>query len=297
MKIIIFLLFICSQAFSQTINFKGKLLDKKTDEPIVYANISFLKTNTGISSLEDGTFSLEIEESLLKEKVHISCLNYKDTIVFAKELYNKTLFLEAKSFELDEVVISRKVDKEIIVNKIKKRKVKVALIGTGKFPWTVARYFEFKKEYKETPYLKNAIIFLSNREKRKAKFKVRVLTKDSIYDLPKDDLIKEILLVSVDEKDIKVVLDLSKYDIEIPEKGLFIALERLHIPENFYEDVFNYKDSISEKVIRVAPNFGGVLDGSFPKYVYRRGKWSSTKKGIGYKEERIVPAISLTLSN
>lgn len=68
MKTIFWLLFVSSQVYAQRINFSAKLLDKKTKEPIVYANISFLKNALGVSSLEDGTFSLEIDENLLNEK-------------------------------------------------------------------------------------------------------------------------------------------------------------------------------------------------------------------------------------
>jgi hypothetical protein len=297
MKKLIFLLFICLQTGAQTISFKGKLLDKETNKPVVYANISFLKMNAGISSLEDGTFNLEIDKKLLQEKIHISCLNYKDTIVLADNLQQKTLFLQPKSFELNEVVISKKVDRELEVNKIKARKVKTSMIGTADFPWTVARYFEFKKEYEKTPYLKNVIIFLSTRENRKAKFKVRVFSKDSITGFPKDDLIIENLIVDVSQKEKKVVLDLSKYDLEIPKKGVFISLERLNIPYNIYDYVFKYKDSISKKVKRVAPDFGAIPVYNEKRYMFKKGKWYSSENDIiYYKDKTLVPAISLTLS-
>lgn len=298
MRKIIVLLFLSTQVFSQSINLKGKLLDSNTKEPIVYANISFLKSNKGISSLEDGTFNLEIDKKLLKEKVHVSCLNYKDTIVFANQLNDKILFLKADNLELDEVFISKKVNRELIVKKIKKRKIKISLIGTTNFPFTVARYFEFKKEYVETPFIKKVTIFLGNDEKRKAKFRVRFFLKDSVSSLPKNDLLKESLIVSVDKRQKKIEIDLLKYDLEIPKKGIFIVLERLHVPDNFYEDTFNYKDSISKKVTRVAPDFGGVAVFDEKRYTYRKGKWFSQEKEISYyKGKTIVPAISLTLTN
>lgn len=262
----------------------------------MYANISFLKANTGISSDENGTFNLSIDKKLLNEKVHISCLNYKDTIVFAKELQKKILFLEPKKIELDEIVISKKVDREIVVSKIKKRKVN--LIGTFKNPWTVARFFDFNREYEETPYLKKIFIFLSKYDRRKAKIRIRIFSKDSITGLPKDDLVKENLIVDVTKKQRKIDFDMSRYDIEIPKTGFFIALERLHIPYNFYEDIFKYKDKPDEKVTRVAPDFGGVLVANEYSYTYIKGKWKSFKHNISsFKGKTLVPAISLTLSN
>ena len=67
MKKIVLILFISFQGFSQTINFKGKLLDFETKNPIIYANISFLKSNIGISSTEKGIFNLEIDKKLLNQ--------------------------------------------------------------------------------------------------------------------------------------------------------------------------------------------------------------------------------------
>ena len=93
MKKLLFFLFISTQLFSQRINFEGKLVDAKTQEPIVYANVSFLNSDKGISSNEDGTFLMNLNKKYLDSKVHISCLNYKDTVVVAKDLYKKTLFL------------------------------------------------------------------------------------------------------------------------------------------------------------------------------------------------------------
>ena len=93
-KKVFFLLILTSQVFSQKGSFKGTLLDAKTREPVVYANISFLETTKGISSIEDGTFSMYIEQKYLNGKVHISCLNYKDTIIKASALNTNVLFLK-----------------------------------------------------------------------------------------------------------------------------------------------------------------------------------------------------------
>ena len=65
MKKLIFFLFISAQLFSQQVIFKGKLVDKETKLPIVYANISFLNSDKGISSKENGEFEILIDKKLL----------------------------------------------------------------------------------------------------------------------------------------------------------------------------------------------------------------------------------------
>ena len=96
-------LLVSLQVIGQQSIFKGKLADKISKEPVVYANISFFNSDKGISSQEDGTFRMYIDEKLLKSKIHISCLNYKDTVLLAEDLQGKTLFLEPKVIELDEL--------------------------------------------------------------------------------------------------------------------------------------------------------------------------------------------------
>ena len=289
MKIIIFLLFICSQAFSQTINFKGKLLDKKTDEPIVYANISFLKTNTGISSLEDGTFSLEIKESLLKEKVHVSCLNYKDTIVFAEELYNKTLFLEAKRIELDEVVVSRSKKKIIILDKVKKRVTPFHTNGIR----MIGKYFPNK--LKGDFFIDMIKIYFAKRNSEKAKFRIRIFSVDKNTGKPKEDILTKSIPISIEKGQKIAELNLEGYYIELPRNGVFVVFEKLIIPYNLYKTSFADK----EEAEFYAPVVGLTKAKEFKDinrvYYFNKGDWYIIP--IPDNDFSFVPAISLTLSN
>ena len=83
---------ITATANSQDIVFKGQLLDASTKDPVVYANLSFLDTEKGISSNEDGTFRMYLNQKYLSGKIHISCLNYQDTIVQASTFQNSVLY-------------------------------------------------------------------------------------------------------------------------------------------------------------------------------------------------------------
>ena len=47
---------------AQRVIFKGKLLDVLTKKPVVYANISFLNSEKGISSNEDGSFAMYLDK-------------------------------------------------------------------------------------------------------------------------------------------------------------------------------------------------------------------------------------------
>ncbi|MGB0879773.1 MAG: carboxypeptidase-like regulatory domain-containing protein [Polaribacter sp.] len=299
MKKTILLFFICCQTFSQKTIFKGKLLDKETNKPVVYANISFLKSNQGISSQEDGTFNLKIDQKILKEKIHISCLNYKDTIVFAKNLQNNTLFLTLKEIELDEIVIAKKIDREFVVDKYRRRHIKSTFRGLDKYPTIISKYFNYNEAYKNTPYLKEVIVYFGAMiSRRKSKFRIRFFKVDLKTGNPSEDLIKNEIIAYSSKIDGKIKVDVSKFDIEFPKEGFFIGLERLHIPYNLYEFTYTIEGSKKKhKQINVAPNFG-IIQTKDTMKIFHKGKWFDFYyPSIFHKNMSIKPAISLTLSN
>jgi hypothetical protein len=294
MKQILFLFFISTQITAQTISFNAKLLDRETQKPIVYANVSFLKANIGISSTEKGTFNLEIDEKFLKEKVHISCLNYKDTIVLASELYKKIFFLEPKRVLLDEVVIFKKIDKTVVLDEVKKKVFGIHTVGMR----MLAKFFPNNpKKQKGCNYISKIALHFSKRHNKQSKFRIRVFNKDLITGLPKDDLLNVNLPVTITEGQLEVDVDVSDYDIEMPKEGIFIAFEKLFIPFNEYGR--NRNESESE--VFYSPVIG------FTKYKYRKekdrlyyyvkGSWKQSAMTKIKEFKKYAPAISLTVSN
>ena len=293
-KITLFLLLMSLSVSSQKIHFIGKIVDKETQKPVVYANVSFLKINKGISTTENGTFNLKIAEKLLNQQIHISCLNYKDTVVFAYQLHKSILFLQPKVVELDEIKISRKVDRELVVDKIRRR---VSPMHSPKIIPMIAKYFPFKKTYLETLFLKEIEIRFSNSDFQKSKFRIRIFSKDIVSGLPKEDLLKKSFTIVLLKKQKSLKIDLSSLDIEFPKDGLFIAFEKLFIPFNEYL----FKPYKGKKQIYYAPTIGMTYSkesiGIERNYFYALGKWAKWPMPVIRKNKRFVPAISLILSN
>ncbi|WP_275314662.1 carboxypeptidase-like regulatory domain-containing protein [Tenacibaculum bernardetii] len=287
MKKIIISLFLSTQIFSQAINLKGKLLDANTKEPIVYANISFLKSNKGISSLEDGTFNLEIDKKLLKEKVHVSCLNYKDSLVFAKELQNKTFFLNPKNIGLDEVIVSKKRNKKIVLDKVKRRVSPFHTSGIR----MLGKYFPNKLKF--DVFIDKVSIYFSKRNTHNAKFRIRIFSVDKKTGKPKEDILNESTPVLIREGQRVVELNLEEHYLEFPENGLFVVFEKLLIPSN------SYKLDDFKKSIYYAPVIGLTKIKEYREinriYYYNKGNWH--KIPIPENDFSYVPAISLTLTN
>lgn len=295
MKKILFFLLISTTVFSQRINFKGKLVDKETQAPIVYANLSFLKSNKGVSSNEDGTFSMNLSKKYLEYQVHISCLNYKDTIVFAKDLYQKTLYLAPKSFTLDEITLTKKVDKSVVLGEVKNKVQGVHTAGMR----MLAKYFPNDKRANCCTYLETITIHFANRNKhrKKSKFRVRIFSKDVKTGLPKEDILNVNLPVEIADGQEQTAIDISNYNIEMPKNGIFIAFEKLFIPFNEYGK--NEKDAENE--FFYAPIIGyskyNKKDRNENMYMFVKGEWRLTPLGKIKMLRKYAPAIALKLTN
>ena len=292
-KRVFLLLFITVQAFGQQNVFKGTLLDAKTKAAVVYANISFLKTTKGISSTEEGTFLMYINQRYLNGKVHISCLNYKDTIVNASDINGKTLFMNPKENVIDEVVISKRVDRSILIDKVKRKVHGVHSAGMR----MMAKYFPNTKKNNCCNYISKVSIYFSKRHNKKSKFRIRIFERDEKTGLPNNDLLSINLPVTISEEQLQTEIDLSKYSIEIPKSGLFIAFEKLFIPFNEY----GKKQSESESEVLYAPIIGFTkYNYKKPKdrtYYYVKGIWTASALNKISRFRKFAPAISLTLTN
>jgi hypothetical protein len=295
MKKLFFFLFISAQVFSQRINFKGKLIDAQTQEPVVYANISFLKSNKGISSNEDGSFSIHLDKKYLASKIHISCLNYKDTIVFANDVYNKTLSMQSLNIVLDEITLTKRIQKKVVLGEVKNKVEGVHTSGMR----MLAKYFPNDKRVTCCNYLETLEIHFSKRNvhRKKAKFRIRIFSKDEKTGLPQEDLLNVNLPMEIEDGQKKVTIDISKYNLEMPENGLFVAFEKLFIPFNQY----GKNDSDMENEFFYAPIIGyakySKKDRNDNMYHYVKGQWKLSPIGKIKLMRQYAPAISLTLSN
>uniref|UniRef100_UPI00404B15D5 carboxypeptidase-like regulatory domain-containing protein n=1 Tax=Flavobacterium sp. TaxID=239 RepID=UPI00404B15D5 len=93
---------------AQNVKMSGLILDVETKEPIEFVNIGILNKNKGTVSNQKGTFQLEVSDDYLKDSLTISHINYKTITIPIENFKNKSIFLESKTNELFEVVVSNK---------------------------------------------------------------------------------------------------------------------------------------------------------------------------------------------
>jgi hypothetical protein len=115
--------------------------------------------------------------------------------------------------------------------------------------------------------------------------------------LPKNDILSTSLALEIKDGQKKVTIDISKYNLEIPKNGLFIAFEKLFIPYNEYKS----NDVETKSKVYYSPLISftkyNKKDVSSNLYLYTKGVWKLSQLSKIAEMRNYAPAISLTLSN
>ena len=287
---LLFLLLLTSISLSAQV--KGVVLDSISGKPIAYANIWVENENIGTTSEENGTFSLDIKA---EKNIIFSALGYETKTLKSTEI--ATVSLVQKVYEMPDVVLEiPKQTKEIEVGDSKKMN---HIHFSGDKPWIYAKLFDFDEMYSETPFLKK-IHFYSDSKIKNAKIKIRVFEMND--SLPNFDLLFEDIIVTVKKGMRKNTVDVSKYNIEFPRKGLLVGLEWLIIDDNKYNYNTTHTNGVVTKQTTYEPSLVVNYFETENTFRFSGGKWSRSKKykldsGTAWDNKILAPAINITLTN
>ncbi|WP_394975768.1 carboxypeptidase-like regulatory domain-containing protein [uncultured Croceitalea sp.] len=296
MRILSFFLCICSISFGQNIDFDGVVIDTKTKQPIPYVNLSFLNTLVGTSTNEEGKFSLEIPKTYLTKEIHVSSLGYKDTVLLASSLFKtKRLKMQEATFELKEVVVAKNLGKSQVLNPISSYSI-TSGFDSSSTPWVLALYFPNIGAGKK--FLEKVTIFFRQKNefsRDRAKFRLRLYGVNPDTKKPAHDLVKKSIILEAVESFDYTSIDLSSLKLKIPEEGIYIGLEWLFIPYNWYKK--DEKDQLTNKQRiedRFAPTFGGLYtkNQNFKVMIYGMGEWREFMVKSKGNNQNFIPAIS-----
>lgn len=114
---LVFFQILSIHAFSQEIKMNGIIVDSDTKIPVEFVNIGIVNENKGTISNLNGDFKLNVSIKYINDSLTISHINYFTKKISIENFENKTIFLQPRTNELSEVVVTN--------NKIKKRKIGV----------------------------------------------------------------------------------------------------------------------------------------------------------------------------
>ena len=268
---------------------KGLIIDEFSKQPIPYVNICVDNNDWGTSSALDGSFILMLDkdDDLLKYMI-ISSVGYetkKIQISFIADS-NHIILLTPKFPVLSKINISPKKGKTIKLDKIKRSKNNAASSNGGEAPYAFVKYFSYNKDYNNTILRTIRMKFgRYNDFDKEIVIIIRVLSKDTLINLPSKDLIsKTIVKLEKCKKTNQYIFEYNLEElVEFPKDGVFVGIEWVYIESNHIViDCINYySPSLISKYNTKVNNV----------YMFTNGKWSED-----YRYGNMIPYIELQIS-
>ena len=203
---------------------EGNIMDKEDQAPISYATVQIKNTNLGVVADYKGSFSLELSDEHLGDTLTFYSMGYQKTHITVNNLLQKgthRVFLTPEAIVLPNL--------EVTENKFQTIRAGNYQRGTGKSLYMdthgqqTALYIANKENYEGI--IGSVQYYLSKEGNTDAPFRVRVYAINSETNGPGEDLLNEFLVVKPDTDHGWYAVDLSTYDIPLPEEGFFVAME------------------------------------------------------------------------
>lgn len=268
MKYLVILLFLPFCAFAQ-IKIEGRVIDAVTKQPIPYVNLESFKYKAGTQSNQDGVFALDLVKAKSSDTIKISCVGYSAKYI--------------TSLKASAAIVCELFPASITLSEVVIKKGKTVLKEVGVLEKTGSNFNPFnerlrrsgvqtavlmKNEEKGAGIVKSVHFFIG-RHKYNAPFRVRLF--DNEKGFPGNDLLGKSLELVATNKNAWNEFDISEYQIKIPEKGFYVAIEWLanekfaSVSYTFREvvDVNGKKKKLPQPFTYYGPEVAHRIDSSY----------------------------------
>ena len=226
---ILFLLFFTSNfAFSQQRANKGNLwhltvIDDISLKGIDKATLSINKTNYIANT--DGIISIDKATIIPKDPIIVSCIGYKSRVIEPSEDYQypDTVKLSILVTNLNEIEVRSNTTKQIIMGDVRKN------YNSHRVCHPEQELAQFIPNEKKIKGIITEVEYVLNNELHGVEmpFKVSLYLKSKGSIFPAEELTKDSIIVYNPEKKRKATVDISKYNIQLPEDGVIVTFETL----------------------------------------------------------------------
>jgi len=270
-RVIWIFLIVTQFSFSQI---RGVVKDSLSGDPIPYVNIWVENETIGTTSEANGSFFLEASK---QKNIVFSVLGYEKKTIKGLEI--TTVNLKPMAYKLNEI---------IVLNKKQSKKIEIGNIKNAIFqsfdngPKVEAKFFPYQSTYSKTKFIKEVTIFTDSRIDS-VTIKIHFYSVDE-NGAPGKELLNKDFVVTLNKGVLRHKFDVSHFDMVFPEKGIFVAYEKLLIESN--KTGTKYQPY-------VLYNF---VERDF-FYTYSYGKWNKQEADLQEKLQLNEPSINLILSN
>lgn len=250
-KIALLILISCQLGYSQ-ITVKGKVLNQTDKKPIAYANIGIENTGFGTISNEDGSFSIQLPETNLKDTLRFSGIGFSQRTIPIQLLIDKEVivYLKEQVTQLNEVIVEAKKEKNktFVLGNRKSRggTLETDTVYAGS---ATALLIENKNPIQKglsfPVYLQSARIRIFRNNLPSFKMRVRLYSVDSLTKGPGEDLLNKSVVVESGMKNGWLTFDLSKFNYVI-SGPFFVAFEFILTKTDREQIAKGYQDFIEQ---------------------------------------------------
>lgn len=229
----------------------GWVVDAKTKQPVAFATVGLIRANSGVTATEAGHFTLGTVQSLLKDTLVVSCVGYQTKKIAVKNLTGDSIRIELDAFvqELTPVVVGKRDWNYVRLNEFES--CGTIGIGSNAITTQLAQLFTAPQEHSILHSVQICRFSIPIIAPQRAIFRLRIYAMDSLTRKPSRDLCTQVIEVKTSSKN--VLVDLSPYNIVIPNKEFFIAIEWLKIPINEETVLERTKDGKKKISIELKP--------------------------------------------
>ena len=208
---------------------KGKVVDEKTGQPLAYVNIGIVHARLGTTSLLDGTFELDTDQSIAADAVlRFSMVGYTAREFRWKDIQqekNWSVSLQPTAVEIDEIVVVSCQTKKL--RKIGKRikRMPMSFISFSSEELGAEIVSKITIEDNQETHLTQLWFWMEAAIKDTVFFRVNVYADEGGQ--PGKELLKENILTATAIGKGEVAVDLQPYHLKFKE-NIFIGIEYIH---------------------------------------------------------------------
>ncbi len=220
---------------AQSLTFQGSVVEKNGRTPIPYASVRLINEKVSTGADDKGTFKLLSSNPVENDTLLFSAIGYRTIkIPVAGFVQKRVVQLEEDIQFLNEVkVLAKFKRKTITLNSLDAEVKAVPDWSYAGFRQT-ARKFIAPAEYSRLKQvsIRRYLTRKSPFENKDCRFRIRVYDVDEITGAPGVDISHRLIEVEETGNRQLITLDLSRYNIVIPKKTFFVAIEWLFIGFN-----------------------------------------------------------------
>lgn len=285
------LLFLIS--FSISAQIKGVVKDSISGNSIAFVSIWVENENIGTTSEENGEFIINTTDK--SQKLIFNALGFEKKTV--KSSRASLVYLKPVAFQLNEVVISKRMETKVLeIGKAKNQIYQAFDNG----PRIDVKFFPYSPEYKKTKYLQKVAIYTDSKIEN-ATIKIHFFNTDS-NGFPGEELLNNDFVVTVKKGVVKNIFDVRKLNLIMLKSGIFVGFEKLIIEKNKLEKTITDFNTNKTQIQKTYYPF--VLYSYVEReflYTFSGGKWDRqtnyNKTDSSHKIMVYEPMINLILTN